>query len=403
MDLKLDEALDLPVLQPPPGFEDHPTRSQYHIYDDPCSIGNFDLSQALNMNVVAKFADQLACNLLSSVNQPKVKLRTKRVALKTASFEDGPFGLCNDIYSLPIDTLIGGRSEANSCRDKSLRSAQIRHSIAVPRPDLAGPNHMTLDEVRCYLRECQSSPPSSLTSSRTRPWMHPSKSVDSETKRKSCFVWTPIMSKKSFDDERTKNSRKSLSVAAAGLKQALFSVFRFPLHQLHHSHGEHSGNQVCQTGWTFSTPPTAESSTADNGQYSPVMNSSPPHRRRELPPLPVQSSSDDSAIGFVRIPRPPDQGQAFIKASLSVEVQNLDLTHDAVDSTDAETAVGFDLPSDSFSNGSLDDPISDNGNVDFAASIAHQLNETKRHGWYWGPLTGIINHKITKVIIPYVY
>jgi len=168
----------------------------------------------------------------------------------------------------------------------------------------------------------------------------PSKSVDaSDSKRKTCFLWTP---------EEKKRNRKSLSVTAAGIKQALFSVFRIPSHHhLPHGHADSSGNQVCPTGWTFSLPDRSGEESAS------------PHQRRALPPVPQEP------VGFVRIPR-------------STPIQHLDLARDLEDNHDA-----FEASVNSLSEGNLDISSSSN-TMDFPASI----EEVKDHGWYWGPLSG---------------
>jgi len=327
---------DLPVLEPPPGFEDECMFSvNDHYYDDPYSEGEEDDSECkLILDVANKFAESMVESIFSLVFQPRVKLRSK----KSPTRETPPqsiFG--NDEYSVPIDSLINRKHKES----RTMTVGHARHSIAVPNSDSSEPIHMTLEEVRCYLQEFEGN------TSRTRPWMFvPSKSVDvSDSKRKTCFFWTP---------EEKKRNRKSLSVTAAGIKQALFSVFRIPSHHhLPHGHADSSSNQVCPTGWTFSLPDKSSG------------ESTSPHQRRALPPLPQEP------VGFVRVPR-------------STPIQHLDLARDIVDNHDT-----FEASINSLSEGNLDVSSSSN-NMDFAASI----EEVKDHGWYWGPLSGEAAEKI---------
>ena len=435
---------EVPVLDPPPGFEDSPLEVEDHFYDDPyCGLEEFeDLTPILSLNAVCRFAEGLAFTLISTVIRPKVKLRSKKpVLVAAASFPQPSFisGGPGDIYSLPIDSLIKGSQTKNM--EGTGKTSKGRHSIAVTRPDCTEPIHMSLEEVRCYLREFHTSSPSSgsppspissstLMSSRTRPWINHSgplsKSVDSaaDSKRKSCFVWTPIMSKKSFDqDARSKRSRKSLSVAAAGIKQALFNVFRIPhiphlhhhvhAHHHHHSHsgGYSGGSHVCGTGWTFSTPADISNATTDHQQlHHQYSIRSSPHQRRALPPLPTlphepvsATVSPVSPIGFVRVPR----SAAFIVGQARPSTAlNLDLGDGLTTPNDFDH-MGLQHCSSSLSEGSLDRMArgtnSDQSisveegnsnehlsNLDFAASI----DEVKNHGWYWGPLSGEAAEKI---------
>ena len=332
---------DLPVLDPPPGFEDGclPTAND-HYYDDPYSEGeDEDPRHKLTVDVANKFAENMVQSILQSVIKPRVKLRQKKPI--ATSFSG------NDDYAVPIDslTLNGKRREA-----KATPPPHVRHSIAVPSSVSKEPVHMTLEEVRHYLQEMESS-----NSVRRRPWMYvPSKSVecDTTTKRRPCFVWTPVASKRSFDDDRSKrNQRKSLSVTAAGIKQALFSVFRISSshhHHLPHSHADSSSsssNQVCPTGWTFSLPDSHDESGGNS-----------PHQRRALPPLPQEP------VGFVRVPR----STPIIP----------------------DVPLSSDLDHEDLSEGHSD--ISSSSYMDFAASI----EEVKDHGWYWGPLSGEAAEKI---------
>lgn len=360
---------DFLVLDPPPGFEDIPFHLyQDHFYDDPyCGDDELDLTPELDSKTVSHFAEDMACSLLSDVVKPKVRMRLKK------SFSTSPTPCCDtfsctqgDIYSVPIDSLTSNKGrEKGLSRQSSRNSGQscARHSIAATQPDSGEPVHMTLEEVRCYLREFQSS----SRNTRPHPWVIvPSKSVDSDSKRKSCFVWTPMsVSSKSFDEDRNKRSRKSLSVTAAGIKQALFSVFRIPSHLHHHHQQSASNNQICQTGWTFSMP-----------DRSDVPNSarSSPKQRRALPPIP------NEAIGFVRMPR------STPRTSIGTEMQQLDLSSDS-------PSVNLEPPSPQppvdLADGKLDSSASAS-NLDFAASI----DQVKNHGWYWGPLSGEAAEKI---------
>ena len=320
---------DLPVLDPPPGFEDGCMFSiNDHYYDDPYSEGEDDSGYKFVLSVAEKFAENMVQSIFSLVFQPRVKLRTKKLPTP----EVPPQSIIgNDEYSIPIDSLTNKRHKES----RTTTTGHTRHSIAVSSSDSSEPIHMTLEEVRCYLQEIEGN------TSRTRPWMFvPSKSVDaSDSKRKTCFLWTP---------EEKKRNRKSLSVTAAGIKQALFSVFRIPSHHhLPHGHADSSGNQVCPTGWTFSLPDRSGEESAS------------PHQRRALPPVPQEP------VGFVRIPR-------------STPIQHLDLARDLEDNHDA-----FEASVNSLSEGNLDISSSSN-TMDFPASI----EEVKDHGWYWGPLSG---------------
>ena len=379
-------AIELPVLQPPPGFEDgSPFVVEDHLYDDPyCEDIELDFKPTLNIQAVSSFADNLSQSILASVvesNKPRVKLRTKKpLAIPQQQQQQTLKSEC-DFYSVPIDSL----NEDKRQQLETNRSMN-RHSIAVPRnTETSEPIHMTLEEVRSYLREFQDT----SSSQRRRPWMIvPSKSVESTTsdsKRKSCFVWTPhlVTKNNSFDDARTKRSRKSLSVTAAGIKQALFSVFRistqhhFLSHQPHD--GESSRNQVCPTGWTFSTPDKSETH-----QLSSAGNS--PHQRRALPPVPQEP------VGFVRVPsRPPPPVLSPPPTSTTTgDIQHLDLAGSV---PNCGSSNSFETPVNCLSEGSLD--LADNHNhqdsaLDFAASI----EAVKDHGWYWGPLSGDAAEKI---------
>lgn len=201
----------------------------------------------------------------------------------------------------------------------------------------------------------------------------PSKSEESpssESKRKSCFVWTPhVVSKNAnFDDARSKRSRKSLSVTAAGIKQALFSVFRIPSHHQLAYHGE-SCNQVCPTGWTFCTP--------ENKSSLQQCTESSPHRRRALPPVPQEE------VGFVRVPSRPspilpslsESRECSKPVDLAERICTLNVPNNVPN--------GFDPLANSSSEFSMD-MTTNQTNLDFAASI----EAVKDHGWYWGPLSG---------------
>lgn len=334
MDCSSDnETSEDPVLDPPPGFEDE------RYYDDPFD----DPRPLLCHEAVTRFAGSFTHSIMASVIKPNVKMRMKKLPHAPANIEQ------QDVYSVPVDNLTSDEEVNIRC------GHQMRHSIAVP--DTGEPIHMTLNEVRSYLREFHQD-----DTSRRRPWMLvPSKSMETDSKRKSCFVWTPHLVSKtnSFDDARTKRSRKSLSVTAAGIKQALFSVFRLTTHNylLDHNNDSSSCNQVCATGWTFSMPDRSE----DTLQYSP-------HQRRALPPLPQES------VGFVRVPSrpspvPPTQ---VVDHHLDVDVPSLHLCEAAdASNSDADTIAG-------------------RSNMDFAASI----EAVKDHGWYWGPLSGEAAEKI---------
>ena len=387
--------LELPVLDPPPGFEDISPVKQYpedHYYDDPYSDDEGSrIKPALQQQAVSKFASQMAHSLVAAVMiKPRVKMRKKKsTAAAPASVQISSACLQQDfdVYSVPIDNLASGGSDRE---DKASRKESpcslghhTRHSIAVPRAGTRDePAHMTLDEVRSYLREFQDT-------SRRRSWMLvPSKSVESTTsdsKRKSCFVWTPhLLSKNSsFDDARTKRSRKSLSVTAAGIKQALFSVFRLTTNNQNLPHlnddyedcppSDKSRSGVCQTGWTFSMP-----GKTDNLQHS-AGNS--PHQRRALPPLP----QEPTAVGFVRVP-----SRQTPVLSVPSEVHHEDIVQhlDLASSPNCFDAAATANPSAStsvncHSEGSLD-LVAKRNNLDFAASI----EAVKDHGWYWGPLSG---------------
>ena len=360
--------IELPVLLPPPGFEDgSPFVVQDHYYDDPYCEEDLELDfrPNLNIHVVSSFADNVAQSILASivVTKPRVKMRTKKPSTAVATQVEQQQSMqpeC-DFYSMPIDSLNGGgrlQLETNICK--------TRHSIAVPQNnETSEPVHMTLEEVRSYLREFQDT-----SSMRRRPWMIvPSKSVESTTsdsKRKSCFVWTPHMVSKnnSFDDARTKRSRKSLSVTAAGIKQALFSVFRISTQHHFLSHQQHDGessrNQVCPTGWTFSTPDKSETH-----QFSA---SNSPHQRRALPPVPQEP------VGFVRVPSRPQPPPILPPPSPIGDIQHLDLAGNLLNSGSSNN---FETPVNCLSEGSLD-LTGNHSALDFAASI----EAVKDHGWY---------------------
>ena len=344
---------EIPVLDPPPGFEDCSLVSlDDRFYDDPYSEEeDFSPKPVLNMCTVSRYASELAHSLLVTVVKPKVKLRTKKPVV--LSQQNSLQSEC-EVYSLPIDSL------THTVKQKQNNSYSNRHSIAVPKVDSSEPVHMTLEEVRTYLREFQDT-----SLSRRRPWMVvPSKSVESpssESKRKSCFVWTPHMVSKSnnFDDARTKRSRKSLSVTAAGIKQALFSVFRIPSnHHLTHHHGE-SCNQVCPTGWTFSAP----ESKASHG----CITENSPYQRRALPPVPQEEK-----IGFVRVPcRPSPTLPPLIESRESKK--HLDLVEEVLESCSSNT---FEMPVNASTEVSME-LNTNQTNLDFAASI----EAVKDHGW----------------------
>jgi hypothetical protein len=359
-------ASEIPVLDPPPGFEDARkmlANVEDRFYDDPFSEEEeVELKPVLNGYAVSKFASEMAHSLLAVVVKPKVKLRTKKPAPSELNCMQSE---C-DVYSVPVDSLMNSEKQKqrqnNTCRN--------RHSIAaVPKLEPSEPVHMTLEEVQTYLREFQDT-----SLSRRRPWMVvPSKSVEStssESKRKSCFVWTPhVVTKNSnFDDARTKRSRKSLSVTAAGIKQALFSVFRIPSHHHLPYHGE-SCNQVCPTGWTFSTP--------DSKSSTPQCTESSPYQRRALPPVPQEE------VGFVRVPsRPSPTLPSLIESRENIKQADF---ADEVLNSNASNSVqnGFEVNVNGLSEFNME-TTTNQTNLDFAASI----EAVKDHGWYWGPLSG---------------
>lgn len=358
---------EIPVLDPPPGFEDASkmlVNTKDHLYDDPFSEEeDGELMPVLNFKAVSKFAAELAQSMLAVVVKPKVRLRTKKLV---PSLE--PYHAPSDceVYSLPIDCLNNGERQ----KEKQKDTQRNRHSIAaLPRLESSEPVHMTLEEVQSYFREFQDT-----SLSRRRPWMVvPSKSEESpssESKRKSCFVWTPhVVSKNAnFDDARSKRSRKSLSVTAAGIKQALFSVFRIPSHHQLAYHGE-SCNQVCPTGWTFCTP--------ENKSSLQQCTESSPHRRRALPPVPQEE------VGFVRVPSRPSPILPSLSESRECS-KPVDLA-ERICSLNVPNNVpnGFDPLANSSSEFSMD-MTTNQTNLDFAASI----EAVKDHGWYWGPLSG---------------
>ena len=181
------------------------------------------------------------------------------------------------------------------------------------------------------------------------------------------------------DSVRHKRSRKSLSLAAAGIRQALFNVLRIthlphpalPSGQLQQgvSHSAAGSSHIAQTGWTFSAP-CHDGSQPLHQSYPTLADS--PHQRRALPPLPSTppapsppppptiSGVPASPIGFVRV-RPP-----------------LEPVEDTFQQSHWHS---------SFSEDSLEriEPTRDGAvNPDFAASI----DQVKNHGWYWGPLSG---------------
>lgn len=348
---------EIPVLDPPPGFEDCSLVSlDDRFYDDPYSEDeDFSPRPVLNLCTVSRYASELAHSLIATVVKPKVRLRTKK---PVPLFQQDSLPSECEVYSLPIDSLTSCEKQ-KKMQNNTYRN---RHSIAVPKLDSSEPVHMTLEEVRTYLREFQDT-----SLSRRRPWMVvPSKSVESpssESKRKSCFVWTPHMVSKNnnFDDARTKRSRKSLSVTAAGIKQALFSVFRIPTHHhLTHHHGE-SCNQVCPTGWTFSAP---DSKAGPSHRYS-TENS--PYQRRALPPVPQEEE-----VGFVRVPsRPSPTLPPLIESRESKK--HLDLAEEVLQSCQPNT---FELPINASSEVNME-MTTNQTNLDFAASI----EAVKDHGW----------------------
>lgn len=364
--------VDIPVLDPPPGFEDVNLVSLVdHYYDDPFS-GNIKLKPVLCFHAVSSFASQLAFSIVTSVVKPKIKLRTKK--LRAQPKLEHPPAAESEVYSLPFDSV--NNSESKSQKETNLY--KNRHSIAVSKVDASEPVHMSLEEVRSYLREFQDT-----STSRRRPWMVvPSKSVDSatsESKRKSCFVWTPNMVSKTspqFEDDRTKRCRKSLSMTAAGIKQALFSVFRIPSHHLlPHHHGE-SCNQVCPTGWTFSAP--------DSRSTVPRLHAeSSPNQRRALPPVP------HNEVGFVRVPsRASPTLPPVMEAREAARRVHSNLAFEVVNSESIQTGP-FESQDGSSTEANMVMPTNQN-NLDFAASI----EAVKDHGWYWGPLSGDAAEKI---------
>lgn len=366
----------LPVLDPPPGFgDDLNTFTEDHYYDDPYSEDEDPPPKSiLNSRAVSKFASHLARSLLAAVvmKPGKVKMRAKKPS--TGAAPSSCILQDPDLYSVPIDNLTPGGSNKGNPAASRKQMQPNRHSIAVPRAGACNeePVHMTLDEVRSYLREIQD------TSCR-RPWMlTPSKSVESstsESKRKSCFVWTPHLvatKHNSFDDARTKRSRKSLSVTAAGIKQALFSVFRLSghpsSHQSSHLHyhpqnEDSSRNNICPTGWTFSMP--------EKAHHEQYLTETSPHQRRALPPLPPEEP-----VGFVRVPS-RFVSPAIQPREIHQEIEHLDLAGSA-DCLETSASSGNCLPEGVIS------PVDKQSNLDFAASI----EAVKDHGWYWGPLSG---------------
>lgn len=359
---------EVPVLDPPPGFEDVRNMlviAEDRLYDDPFSEEeDGELMPVLNFKAVSRFATELAQSILAVVVKPKVRLRTKKLVPPLELYHTP--SEC-EVYSLPVDCL----SNVERQKQKLLDSYRNRHSIAtLPRLESSEPVHMTLEEVQSYLREFQDT--SSL--SRRRPWMVvPSKSVESpssESKRKSCFVWTPhVVSKNTnFDDARSKRSRKSLSVTAAGIKQALFSVFRIPSHHQLSIHGD-SCNHVCPTGWTFCTP--------ENKSSPQQCTESSPHQRRALPPVPQEE------VGFVRVPfRPSLTPPSLLESQKSMKAVNL---NERISSLSGPNSVanGFDRHANNSAEFNMD-MTTNQTNLDFAASI----EAVKDHGWYWGPLSG---------------
>lgn len=390
--------LDLPVLDPPPGFADgSPVKhcSEDHYYDDPYSEDeSSNPKPSLHEQAVSQFAGRLASSLIEAAFvRPKVRMRKKK---NTAAPPVSPQAIQScalhdfDVYSVPIDNLPSGRKGKDNTSNSTDKPTSLgrhgRHSIAVPRAGIRDePVHMTLDEVRSYLQEFQD------TSRRRSCMLVPSKSVESSTsdsKRKSCFVWTPHMLSKnsSFDDARTKRSRKSLSVTAAGIKQALFSVFRLSNHQNLQAVSDYEvgplpdGNRsgVCPTGWTFSMPGKADTMQQCTG--------SSPHQRRALPPVPQEPGE----VGFVRVPsRPAPVLPVPIEAHHENIIQQLDLagSPNSFEEAAAAAAAGSTSTASTsvncHSEGSLD-LVAKRNNLDFAASI----EAVKDHGWYWGPLSG---------------
>lgn len=358
---------DLPVLDPPPGFEDNsPYKVEDHYYDDPYSDGEDQECKAkLSKHAVNQFAEAMASALLkTAIPRPKVKMRLKKTQplpkLKCHSSE-------SEVYSLPFDSLMESGKETGAVRN--------RHSSPTMRPEPGEPVHMSLEEVRGYFREYHGS----ISSSRRRPWMIvPSKSVESpsESKRKSCFVWTPHLVSKanSFDEARTKRSRKSLSVTAAGIKQALFNVFRISSHHPFQNHSESTRNEVCTTGWTFSFP----DSRSEPQQLGLVES---PRQHRALPPLPRED------VGFVRVPPrslPVRQYSVEDQASQShLELNDSGLLNSHVPNS-------LEASDEPHSSETPETPASNRSKQDFAASI----EAVKDYGWYWGPLSGEAAEKI---------
>lgn len=368
----------LPVLEPPPGFEDFQPGvpcTDFHYYDDPYSEDEDEANwkQNLDSQTVSQYADQLSRTIIGAIfakPSNRVRMRTKKAP--TQAVKIPPKVQEGDLYSVPIDSLTGG-----STTKSKLMKAHNRHSIAVPRAAAINPDepvHMTLDEVRSYLREFQDT---STYSSARKPWLlHSSQSVESSTsdsKRKSCFVWTPHMLSKnssSFDDARTKRSRKSLSVTAAGIKQALFSVFRLSSNQGQHHHHfsqlHHQDNarhnNICPTGWTFSMPDKSGTLSHSAGNS--------PNQRRALPPLPPEEP-----VGFVRVPSrlAPVLPEAPTVDEVHHDIQQLDLSG---------SSSGLAPPS--VNSSPSEKSLERKNKLDFAASI----EAVKDHGWYWGPLAG---------------
>lgn len=345
-------------MDPPPGFEDGTSsKLEDHHYDDPYSDEeDRGCRTEMRCQAIEKFADEMASSLLkAAIPRPKVKMRLKKTlptSKQKCHFSE------SEVYSLPIDSLTDS--------DKKLGMLKNRHSTPALRPEPVEPVHMSLEEVRGYFREYHD--PTSL--SRRRPWMVvPSKSVESpcESKRKSCFVWTPHLVSKanSFDEARTKRSRKNLSVTAAGIKQALFNVFRISSHHPSHHHSESTRNEVCTTGWTFSLP-----DSRSEPQHLGAVDS--PRQHRALPPLPRED------VGFVRVPpRSLPIRQYSVEGDISQSQSEL-----------SETMLSSNVPRSFVENVEAHpeeyDLNPNHSKQDFAGSI----EAVKDYGWYWGPLSG---------------
>ena len=103
-------ASEIPVLDPPPGFEDIRkmlANVEDRFYDDPFSEEEeVELKPVLNGYAVSKFASEMAHSLLAVV-KPKVKLRTKKPAPSELNCMQSE---C-DVYSVPVDSLLNSEKQ----------------------------------------------------------------------------------------------------------------------------------------------------------------------------------------------------------------------------------------------------------------------------------------------------